>query len=621
MSLETIKLRRPVMQMKRKFSGSANGKDPTASNGEIRATLPISPSSIAGAPASPGLSDLSSASRNSSSTSNTRSGTNPPTAHDFKNFSSGIFSSTTSDKTITAQTEVLQGGCLPGDVIPIRVSVDHTKPIKCMQGVIVTLYRLARIDTHPALPLGPSNGTAHTKYEDYYPKSRTGLGGLSLSSAGSSRTFRQDLSQNISPLIVDPTTLTAILKTSVQVPEHLFPSISGVPGSMISFKYFVEVVIDLSGKLGQDRILPKLSMTNTPQHAYEDPKISVIDREDGVTFSTTPGFNFLITDQIRRQKGVVYTKTEVLLGTKDSTRARAKRKGRDQDNSGQNAGIPSWVSQGQLPHYQANSNDSSDQRSYHLDQVVTSEGGLDEPTLSPPETLEEPEDEKARIRRAEQTLLPSAPPDEGASSGLGLAPSAPVALDEDDFLRRYNLQGPAPRYEPSSPDDRRQISAEPSNSANGTAMSTNNILDPQITERCQAKIQSESQNRDTVESGGGDLHQVSPSIQTRLRHSEEGTPHIRGWGPPQCQPQVEASINHCRIPPATNVTPADESHGNSYNAHWKITTDLPHEFRSTTDAVSGELSDNPPNESMPSSLTNGAPDDESNHDTLPAYKR
>ena len=66
------------------------------------------------------------------------------------------------DKTITATVESLKGGCLRGDTIPIKVDVSHTKHIKSMYGVIITLYRLARVDLHPALPLGPMSAVSYT---------------------------------------------------------------------------------------------------------------------------------------------------------------------------------------------------------------------------------------------------------------------------------------------------------------------------------------------------------------------------------------------------------------------------------------------------------------------------
>ena len=59
-------------------------------------------------------------------------------------------------KNITTEVESCVGGCLRGDSIPIKVSVNHVKHIKSMNGVIVTLYRQARVDMHPAIPLGPT---------------------------------------------------------------------------------------------------------------------------------------------------------------------------------------------------------------------------------------------------------------------------------------------------------------------------------------------------------------------------------------------------------------------------------------------------------------------------------
>ena len=101
--------------------------------------------------------------------------------------------------------------------------------MKSLHGVIITLYRQARVDLHPAIPIGPTEKGKEGKYEDYYPRSVTGLGGLSLSGAGSSHVFRKDLSQTVLPLIVDPNTLTADVTGKVGVPEEAFPTIATVP--------------------------------------------------------------------------------------------------------------------------------------------------------------------------------------------------------------------------------------------------------------------------------------------------------------------------------------------------------------------------------------------------------
>ena len=66
------------------------------------------------------------------------------------------------------------------------------------------------------------------KHEEYYPKSKTGLGGLSLSSAGSSSIFRKDLAQTFAPILIDPYTLSAVIHASVESPADAFPTISGV---------------------------------------------------------------------------------------------------------------------------------------------------------------------------------------------------------------------------------------------------------------------------------------------------------------------------------------------------------------------------------------------------------
>ena len=120
-----------------------------------------------------------------------------------------------------------------GDHVAIRVNVNHAKPIRSLYGVIVTLYRQARVDLHPAIPLGPTEKGTSSKYEDYYPRSATGLGGLSLSGAGSSHLFRKDLAQVMVPLYVDPATLTADVTARVRVPDEAFPTIATVPLSLI----------------------------------------------------------------------------------------------------------------------------------------------------------------------------------------------------------------------------------------------------------------------------------------------------------------------------------------------------------------------------------------------------
>lgn len=346
--------------------------------------------------------------------------------------------------TAYARTEVLQGGCLPGDSLPIRIEIHHTKPIKSMQGVIITLFRQGRIDTQPPMPLGPVRKGEKPKYEDYYPRSRTGLGGLSLSAAGSSRSFRQDLNQVFAPIIIDPQSLTQVINTSIQVPFDLFPTISCVPGAMITFNYFVEIVLDLRGKVGsQDRILDHLSVTNMPQHGYGDPRISKYEGTEGVSYLSTPGFNYLITDQLRRTKGVIFTRTKIIVGTRDSARRRGRpREERSLPESSRSL-APS-IELGREIEPKETMIEHEERQNQVQDNQIDGPNypGPHRPISIPPPDMEESLDEKARMKRAEQSLLPSAPPlDDGPSSTL--LPSAPPAIDEEDFVRRYGFSVPA----------------------------------------------------------------------------------------------------------------------------------------------------------------------------------
>ena len=355
-------------------------------------------------------------------------------------------SSSSAAHCISASIEVLRGGCLPGDTLPVQIFVSHGKAIKSLQGIIITLYRLARIDTHPAIPLGTSREGEKPEYEDYYPKSRTGLGGLSLSSAGSCRSFRQDLNQVFAPLIIDPRTLTASVRSSIKVPEDLFPTINTVPGQMISFKYYVEVVVDLRGKLaGQDRVRSQLGIVNgAAGYGNGDPKVSGVDGSSGLVFPLASGFGCLDTSQIRRERSVVSWPFELIVGTRDSERKRGKQSEDFQASETTQSGPPAAttrVSTGSVEPV-------TDQRTSGIQFRVPEHSG-DSPQYTnitqvyaiPPPEPEETVDEKTRLRQAEQRLLPSAPPGEPLGS-KSTQPSAPEAVDHEDFVYRYRLHQP-----------------------------------------------------------------------------------------------------------------------------------------------------------------------------------
>jgi len=327
------------------------------------------------------------------------------------------------------------------------------------------------------------------KHEEYYPKSKTGLGGLSLSSAGSTSVFRKDLSQTFTPLIVDPTTLQAHVTASVRVPEDCFPTISGVPGQMVTFKYQVEVVVDLGGKLaGQQRHVPRVGTVALPS-SYG----TTSNRADGnANMLAAFGGSIVDTDHIRREKSVVACVFEVIVGTTDSARNKARQTGgraNEMSNSRpvtpnlahdaiheepfdheyihrQPNDYPNHPYQEYDPNYEGSYPNHYPNESEHNQHHESPEEYARYPPPShtqiyiPPPQIEAEEglSEKERMRRAEQRLLPSQPPDfreASSSSAAGnVAPSAPPASHDsasDDLYTADDLPPTNPRPLTSHP--------------------------------------------------------------------------------------------------------------------------------------------------------------------------
>ncbi len=420
-------------------SGNRSGSSAAAGSGPAPSIVRLaSPAGSHAAASTAGHSAATTTGTNSSSTV-TNPGTSNSSGHNtvagnsghrplslapVTSVSTATISSVVDDRTITATIDLLKGGCLAGEVVSVKVSVQHVKRIKSLHGVIVTLYRQGRIDSAPPSFMfasagssiaeedetvngdGATEGSGHnraggssnteggsrgheqrssggvlgstenagngqlsrkqkkredkkdkdtsaktpkelsrdgsssqrrrskpksgssdkdngvSKLDNYYPKSKTGLGGLSLTSAGSCSVFRKDLSQSFSPLIIDPRTLQSSVTASVRVPEDAFATIKGVPGDMISFKYQLEVIVDLGGKLasllqsGAGTAGPNVVSTS---HPFDGKPLlapgSALWRGGG---------HIVDTDQLRRQKGVIHVVFEVVVGTTDTSRQRSR---------------------------------------------------------------------------------------------------------------------------------------------------------------------------------------------------------------------------------------------------------------------------------------------------------
>lgn len=368
------------------------------------------------------------------------------------------------DGIITTTTKLLRAGVLPGDVLPIHISVRHSKPIRSPHGIILTLYRQGRIDSHPAIPVGVPEKGKKPVYEDYYPKSRTGLGGLAFGAAKPCSLFRKDLSQSFSPLIVDPHTMKAEVKTSVRIPEDCFPTITHVPGKMISFRYYVEVVMDLGGKLAShNHFLPRLSAVNAASKYCPNGRlVSAMDKGRGMVATDFAG-NVVDTDQVRREKGVVACAFEVVVGTTDSSRGERQQQNEtpslesqptQQQQQQQSYADESYfgLSHHRPPDFQDVDPNLHTQHRHFPDESYEnshSPSGNNPPQFVPPVPPDENFDEKTRLRRAEEMLLPSEPPLANAATNSSSAPfasaSAPILSEETPF-ESYNgtPYGPGP---------------------------------------------------------------------------------------------------------------------------------------------------------------------------------
>lgn len=377
--------------------------------------------------------------------SSTRSSRAAPRSLSAKDSDSQSITTSLPDKTITATIELVRAGCLPGDILPVKIFIGHTKPIKSLEGIIVTLYRQGRIDTRPTISVdlaGKGKGVVRSNH-DYYPRSKAGLAALSLSTAGTNGVFRKDLSQTFAPLIVDPRSLTAVVKTSVRVPEDSFPTISTVPGSMISFKYYVEVIVDLRGKLqaGLDNLLPRLSRSSILDDSQNNSHILQRDENGAREVVSTSSGSILDTEHIRRERSVAACLFEVIVGTRDSGRKRTTPGPSAQQPESYESSIPPESTDVRLPDDPEDRPTCGPQDGLQsflpsgtrqLGENLPPHLVLHSPTEGlPPPVLENEDtmDEKTRIRRAEERLLPSQPPAEGTSVRTEQIPTAPGLLD------------------------------------------------------------------------------------------------------------------------------------------------------------------------------------------------
>ncbi|ORY62136.1 or S-antigen, N-terminal domain-containing protein [Pseudomassariella vexata] len=463
---------------------------------------------------------------------------------------SGVSALGIEDREITATVELLKGGCLPGDLLPVRIKVEHNRRMKSMHGIIVTFYRQGRVDYAPPASLFTNlskEDARRLEREEYYPKSRTGLGGLSLSSAGSCSVFRKDLSQAVAPLIIDPVSLSANITTSVRVPEDVFPSIKGVPGGLISFKYHVEVVVDLGGKLAGQ------TQGNAPTPGRVG-SVSAPGAGSGSAVSPYEGHlnrlanwngTIVDTDHLRREKGVISVLFEVVVGTMDSNRARGKAVARptlilqspsaqelpidaDENNYTWQDGFEETDDYNEIGYSHDQSREyfppaAASQPSYHDYQ-----GGQPQipAYIAPPQLPDQSGlSEKERLRQAEQRLLPSQPRSQVSASEPD--PSQPLPSTESITGPSNDLPQPSAPVFPSlviDDDVEAGPSAPPLEALSHSE--TNPVDDKQELE--WRRLLGEAS--------------APPEVPDDYEEGERSSPAINAAGPPSTNPEPSAPI-------------------------------------------------------------------------------
>jgi hypothetical protein len=193
-------------------------------------------------------------------------------------------------------------------VVEIKVNIRLTKLVKSLHGLIVTLFRQTRVDTYSDMRPREAEGVARR----FPPIFRADV--RSLSNRGDYHLFRKDLAQAFAPIIINPETMRAEARASLRVPDDAFPTIANVPGAIIGFRYMIEVLVDMKGKLARlERFLPPPTTVSVQAPGAGG------DAPAGAHVSMY-GMHPINTDDIRAQTAVYHERLDVVVGTRDSSR-------------------------------------------------------------------------------------------------------------------------------------------------------------------------------------------------------------------------------------------------------------------------------------------------------------
>ena len=235
---------------------------------------------------------------------------------------------------------------------------------------------------------------------------------------------------------------------------------------MISFRYYVEVVVDIQGRLGaQERALAGLPGLTAITTSGGD------DLENERSGMTASGTYMVDTAPVRRDKGVVSATFEVVIGTRDSERRKGKQKEEEKPVVIQEPPVAepahhheATTGNGDRPYSSHPPDDDYWGYNYHDWSYDHSnghghghwdyhEGAWDQPPQVPMPHIPDNSQlsEKELARRAEERLLPSQPPgmEQQAVEGAH-EPTAPY-LPGEHVPDAHAVPTPAYESRPSAP--------------------------------------------------------------------------------------------------------------------------------------------------------------------------
>ncbi|ODV76829.1 uncharacterized protein CANTADRAFT_30570, partial [Suhomyces tanzawaensis NRRL Y-17324] len=365
---------------------------------------------------------------------------------------------------IKVSLEIAQRGFIRGELIPIKISINHLKKVQDVNGIIVTFVRVCRLDKPD----------------------------------GTFESFRKDLQQLIIPLYVDPVTFKSEINSSVRVPADAFPTIVGCP--LVSFQYFIEVLINLSGKsltLDDENMHPphhRSSFDDVENHSGSQSDILGSGTDSykfNFNFNSTVSTlqhqkersGFVNTDKFKRLKKFLQLTTEIIIGTHRGSPATVSQtsssprpgppvsaQSPDQNYSAGSAitgvapapspsyigAIPESIEMNNFhtpPYFESHQNHTSTANSSSIpnyDELayISSSGGA---VIDPPATAPGSLSEKERMKLHESSLLPSVPPefDDGEDNGSVLSPTVSVgegtpneAVEASHQFQFFTFQSP-----------------------------------------------------------------------------------------------------------------------------------------------------------------------------------